>query len=81
MTKQVETSKAPNGKYIYQIGEVDDMGGGFGCFFIDKSSGSWTHYDEDGKPVSYAHRAAHTEFTGEFFDTRAEALAAGKATL
>lgn len=81
MTKRVETSKAPNGKYIYQIGEVDSMGGGFGCFFIESSSGEWTHYDANGKVVWAAHRAARTEFKGDFFDTREEAMAAGQATL
>jgi len=70
--KVVETSKTPDGRYIWEIGEVDDMGGGFGCLFIDKSSGSWTRTKLfEGKPV----------YTGEFFDTREAALVAGKEAL
>jgi hypothetical protein len=70
--KVVETSKTPDGRFIWEIGEVDDMGGGFGCLFIDKSSGSWTRTKLfEGDPV----------YSGEFFDTREAALAAGKEAI
>lgn len=70
--KVVETSKTPDGRYIWEIGEVDDMGGGFGCLFIDKSSGSWTRPKLlEGEPV----------YTGEFFATRTAASAAGQKEL
>ena len=70
--KVVETSKTPDGRYIWEIGEVDDMGGGFGCLFIDKSSGSWTRTKlMEGEP----------EYTGEFFPTRTAASAAGRKEL
>ena len=71
--KVVETSKTPDGRFIYQIGEVDDMGGGFGCLFVDKSSGDWTRTrGEPGVEINY---------TGEFFPTRTAASAAGKREL
>jgi hypothetical protein len=69
--KVVETSKAPDGRFIYQIGEVDDMGmSGFGCLFIDKSSGEWTRKAD--KVI---------EYVGDFFPTRTAASAAGKREL
>jgi hypothetical protein len=67
--KVVETMKTPDGRFIWEIGEVDDMGGGFGCLFVDKQSGSWTR--DDGEPV----------YTGEFFPTRTAASAAGQKEL
>ena len=68
--KVVETCKTPDGRYIWQIGEVDHMGGGFGCLFIDKVSGEWLR--TNGPSV---------EYTGDFFPTREAARAAGKAAL
>lgn len=79
--KVVETMKAPDGRYIYQIGEVDDMGGGFGCLFVDTSSGEWRRYDADGKTVYRANQAVGIEYKGDFFATREEAMAAGRAAL
>lgn len=81
MKKTVETSETPDGRFIYQIGEVDDMGGGFGCLFIDKSSGSWARYDENGKRVSRPSLTAQIKYTGEFFPTRKAALDAGRKTI
>jgi hypothetical protein len=71
--KVVETMKTPDDRFIYQIGEVDDMGGGFGCMFIDKSSGEWTR-TRDAQTVEI-------NYTGEFFPTRAAANAAGRKEL
>jgi len=68
--KVVETMKTPDERFIWEIGEVDDMGGGFGCLFVDKQSGSWTR---KGKGI--------IEYTGEFFPTRAAASAAGRKEL
>ena len=79
--KRVETQKTPDGRYIYQIGEVDDMGGGFGCFFIEESSGSWKYVDAQNKTVWSAGKAVATVYEGEFFATREEAMAAGRAAL
>ena len=68
--KVVETSKTPDGRFIWQIGEIDAMGtSGFACLFIDKQSGEWTRKTKD------------VEYWGEFFPSRAEAAAAGRATL
>lgn len=64
--KVVETMKAPDGRFVWQIGEVDDMGGGFGCLFIDKQSGDWTR---KGEEITYS---------GKFFPTRDAANADGR---
>ena len=79
--KVVETSKMADGRFIYQIGETDDMGGGFGCFFEDSRSGEVKYFDETGKRIWYAHKAAKTVYEGEFFSTREGALEAGRAAL
>jgi hypothetical protein len=67
--KVVETSITPDGRFIWEIGEVDNMGGGFGCLFIDRRSGDWTRTLKD------------VEYSGTFFDTRWAAAEAGKAEL
>jgi hypothetical protein len=81
MAKRVETSKTPDGRFIYQIGEVDDMGGGFGCFFIDSSSGDWKRFDANDNVCFSNKKAVRVEYSGEFFATREEARAAGLASL
>ena len=82
MTKKVvETMKTPDGRYIWQIGEVDDMGGGFGCLFVDRQSGSWRRVDAQNKTVYRAGHAVATVYEGEFFPTREDAQAAGRAAL
>lgn len=68
--KVVETQKTPDGRFIWEIGEVDNMGGGFGCLFVDEQSGTWTR--TTGTNIEYA---------GKFFDTREEAFAAGRMKL
>lgn len=68
--KTVETMKTPDGRFVWEIGEVDDMGGGFGCLFVDKVSGKWTR--TNGPKI---------EYTGQFFPTRESAMAAGKEEL
>jgi hypothetical protein len=57
------------------------VGGGFGCFFIEKSSGDVVHYDADGNRVYRASRAVRTEYEGDFFATREEAMTAGRAAI
>ena len=66
----VETTKAPDGRFIWEIGEVDDMGGGFGCLFVDEQSGTWTRTN-----------SPEVEYSGTFFDTRTEAFRAGRIKL
>jgi len=66
---------------VFQIGEVDNMGGGFGCFFVDSESGTWKRIGEDGKTVFSNRKAVRVEYSGEFFASREEARAAGIASL
>jgi len=75
-TKRIEVSRAPDGRFIWQIGEVDSIGAGFGCFYIDQSSGTWGRYDKDGKYTS--NRSLPLVYKGDFFDTSKEALEAGR---
>ena len=79
--KAVETQKAPNGKFIWEIGEVDNIVPGFGCLFVDAESGKWSVFDAEGKPTNQMKYAVDIKYTGDFYNTRAEALAAGKAQL
>lgn len=81
MTKRVETSRTPDERFVYQIGEVDNMGGGFGCFFVDTESGTWKRFDADGNVCFSNKKAVRVEYSGEFFATREEARAAGIAKL
>lgn len=79
--KVVETSKIVGGKYVWEIGEVDDMGGGFGCLFVDYFSGQGTSYDKDGNVTNIGPHIDKIVYKGVVFDDRGEALRAGKAKL
>lgn len=79
--KVVETSKVSGGKYVWEIGEVDDMGGGFGCLFLEYTSGAATSYDKDGNITNLRAHIDKVVYEGEVFDTRKDALLAGKAKL
>lgn len=76
--KRIETNRTPDGRFVWQIGEQDTMGGMFSIFFVDSESGKWRKVDEDGKTVFSNKDAVKTVYEGEFFDTAAQAITAGR---
>ncbi len=73
-TKRVDTARTPDGRYVFLIGERDEIVSGFGCFYEDYRSGDWSRVKKDGELV-----VKYTD--GQFFDSRSEALGAGRIAL
>jgi hypothetical protein len=77
-SKRIETSRAPDGRYVWQIGEADSMGGMFACFFVESQSGTWRRVGKDGNLAKSNADTVRFEYKGTFFATRAEAMTAGR---